>query len=55
MERQLDAVGGLLLQASLEERGMAFLMPAQTEEILGDDRVEGVRFEDGRRFRPISS
>jgi nitrite reductase (NADH) large subunit len=31
MERQLDDVGGQLLQKSLEERGLHFLIGAQTE------------------------
>src|SRR5215510_2347006 len=47
MERQLDAVAGGLLRKSLEERGMQFKMPAETETILGDDHVTGVRFKDG--------
>ena len=40
MERQLDQVAGGLLRKSLEERGMVFKMPAQTEAILGEDRVD---------------
>lgn len=47
MERQLDAVASGLLRRSLEERGLRFLMPAQTSEILGEERVTGVRFADG--------
>ncbi|PLS08168.1 NADPH-nitrite reductase [Bacillus halotolerans] len=47
MERQLDATAGRLLQNELEKQGMTFLLEKQTEEILGDDRVEGVRFKDG--------
>lgn len=47
MERQLDKAASALLKASLEERGMNFLMEAQTAEIIGDERVEGVRFADG--------
>ncbi|HKK06247.1 MAG TPA: nitrite reductase large subunit NirB [Gammaproteobacteria bacterium] len=47
MERQLDGAAGALLQASLEERGLAFRMGAQTEAILGAERVTGVRFADG--------
>ena len=39
MERQLDQVAGGLLRKSLEERGMVFKMPAQTQAILGEDRV----------------
>jgi nitrite reductase (NADH) large subunit len=47
MERQLDQVAGGLLRKSLEARGMVFKMPAQTEAMLGTDRVTGVRFADG--------
>ncbi|OUL02988.1 NADPH-nitrite reductase [Bacillus spizizenii] len=47
MERQLDATAGRLLQNELEKQGMTFLLEKQTEEIVGDDRVEGVRFKDG--------
>jgi len=47
MERQLDAAAGAMLKRSLEENGMHFLMGAQTEAILGDKRVEAVRFADG--------
>ncbi|WJW76172.1 nitrite reductase large subunit NirB [Thiohalobacter sp. IOR34] len=47
MERQLDAPAAGMLKRSLEARGLSFLMPAQTEAILGRDRVEGVRFKDG--------
>lgn len=47
MERQLDKTASTLLKSSLEERGMKFLMEAQTAEILGKHRVTGVRFSDG--------
>jgi len=49
MERQLDEVAGQLLQKSLEERGMTFLMGAQTQELVGGDdgRVKAIRFKDG--------
>ncbi len=47
MERQLDPVAATMLRASLEERGLRFMMGAQTEAILGDTRVERVRFKDG--------
>ena len=47
MERQLDKPAAALLKASLEARGLRFLMEAQTAEILGSDRVERVRFKDG--------
>ncbi|PUE37616.1 nitrite reductase large subunit NirB [Limnohabitans sp. Hippo4] len=49
MERQLDKVAGGLLQESLEERGMKFLMRAQTQELKSDPdgRVSAVCFKDG--------
>ncbi len=47
MERQLDAAAGGMLRASLEERGLKFKMPAQTQEITGETQVTGVRFADG--------
>jgi len=47
MERQLDAPAAAMLKQSLEERGLHFLMGAQTEAIIGKDRVEKVKFKDG--------
>ncbi len=50
MERQLDSVAGKMLQKSLAERGMQFLMQAQTAALLGNDerpRVPAVQFKDG--------
>src|SRR5512134_1138654 len=36
MERQLDSSAGALLKRSLEERGLKFVMPAETAAILGE-------------------
>ena len=49
MERQLDDVAGGLLRKSLEDRGLKFLMGAQTQELVGgpDGRVRKVAFKDG--------
>src|SRR5262245_24529692 len=47
MERQLDAPAGALLKAALESRGIEFRMSAKTSEILGSERVTGVRFASG--------
>lgn len=47
MERQLDKTASAMLKGSLEERGMKFLMETQTAQILGEERVTGVRFADG--------
>ena len=50
MERQLDATAAGLLQRDLAARGIDFVTNAQTEEIIGDDRAEGVRLADGREI-----
>ncbi|MEZ5630343.1 MAG: nitrite reductase large subunit NirB [Burkholderiaceae bacterium] len=49
MERQLDNTAGHMLQQSLEERGMRFLIGAQTQELVAgpDGRVTAVKFKDG--------
>jgi len=49
MERQLDEVAGKLLQKSLEDRGLKFLIGAQTQALLGNEsgRVRAVQFKDG--------
>jgi len=48
MERQLDRTAGRMLQQSLEQKGLQFLMHKQTESIIGDNgRVKAVRFKDG--------
>ena len=53
MERQLDAVAGGLLQKSLEERGLKFVMNGQTQALIGDKdagkggRVMALQFKDG--------
>jgi nitrite reductase (NADH) large subunit len=47
MERQLDKPAANLLKMSLEQRGIKFLMEAQTAEIMGTDQVTAVRFKDG--------
>jgi nitrite reductase (NADH) large subunit len=50
MERQLDAPAAGLLKASLERRGIKFILEADTAEITGGVRVTGVRLKDGRRL-----
>ena len=49
MERQLDDVSGKLLQKSLEDRGLSFLIGAQTRALVSDKdgRVMAVQFKDG--------
>ncbi|MDF1792681.1 MAG: nitrite reductase large subunit NirB [Thalassobaculaceae bacterium] len=47
MERQLDPAAGYLLQKALEGRDIAVHCKANTHEIVGTDRVEAVRLDDG--------
>ena len=49
MERQLDEAAGKMLQKSLQDRGLQFLMGAQTQSLVGgvDGRVQAVKFQDG--------
>ena len=48
MERQLDEAAGWLLKEALEGRGQTILTGADTAEIYGRGKVEGVRLKDGR-------
>ncbi|MDJ1156993.1 nitrite reductase large subunit NirB [Chelatococcus sp. SYSU_G07232] len=48
MERQLDPSAGYLLQRAIEARGIEVLTRANTHAVLGEDKVEGVRLDDGR-------
>ncbi len=50
MERQLDKVGGGMLKEALEKRGLKFYLARQTEAILGEDKVTGLRFKDGEEI-----
>ena len=53
MERQLDDVAGGMLRKSLEDRGLKFMIGAQTQALIGDadggkgGRVRAVQFKDG--------
>ncbi|MCG7217100.1 nitrite reductase large subunit NirB [Paenibacillus mucilaginosus] len=47
MERQLDQTASSMLRTELEAQGMKFLLQKHTEQILGRDRVTGVKFKDG--------
>ncbi|MFZ3218772.1 MAG: nitrite reductase large subunit NirB [Rhodoferax sp.] len=53
MERQLDTVAGKMLQKSLEDRGLKFLIGAQTQALVGSadegksGRVKAIQFKDG--------
>ena len=52
MERQLDRAAAEMLQASLESRGMKFLLGRHTEALIegDDDRVSAVRLKDGMQI-----
>jgi nitrite reductase (NADH) large subunit len=50
MERQLDEAAGWLLKDALEGRGQTILTGADTAEIYGMGKVEGVRLKDGREI-----
>ncbi|MEU8657841.1 nitrite reductase large subunit NirB [Actinoplanes philippinensis] len=51
MERQLDEKAGHMLQASVENKlGIKVITNAMTTEILGKDRVTGVKLADGTRI-----
>jgi len=49
MERQLDKAAADMMQASLEAKGLKFLLPKQTEALVRGEsgRVCAVRFKDG--------
>ncbi|MUG69129.1 nitrite reductase large subunit NirB [Paenibacillus validus] len=47
MDRQLDRTASKMLQAALESQGMNFLLGKQSEQIVGDQRVTGLKFKDG--------
>ena len=49
LERQLDETAGRMLQKSLEDRGLKFLLGRQTEMLVAgeSDRVAAVRLKDG--------
>ncbi len=52
MERQLDRPAAHLLRSALEQRGIRFLMRAQTAGILGSQCVTGVSFTPGADADP---
>ena len=49
MERQLDNVAAKMLQKSLEDKGLKFMLEAQTDSLVGNEsgRVRAVKFKDG--------
>ena len=50
MERQLDATAGHLLCRAIEQRGIKVITKANTKEILGEKKVEGVLLDDGTKI-----
>lgn len=51
MERQLDPAAGHLLRRAVEERGINVITKANTKEIIGTDKVEGVNLDDGTELK----
>ncbi|WP_048648581.1 nitrite reductase large subunit NirB [Nitratireductor soli] len=47
MERQLDPAAGYLLQRAVEARGIKVVTRANTKQIVGNGKVEGVELDDG--------
>jgi nitrite reductase (NADH) large subunit len=50
MERQLDESAGFLLEQAIRRRGIEVVTRANTDAILGTDKVEAVRLDDGREI-----
>ena len=50
MERQLDAAGGSYLQRKIESLGIRVMLPRQTQAVLGNGRVTGLRFATGEEI-----
>ncbi len=52
LERQLDETAGRMLQQSLEDKGLKFLLQKQTEMLVQGEsgRVAAVRFKDGMQI-----
>ncbi|HZY87463.1 MAG TPA: FAD-dependent oxidoreductase, partial [Gemmataceae bacterium] len=48
MVQQLDPTGGALLKRKLEAMGVRVMLETATTHLLGDGRVSGLRFKDGR-------
>jgi len=48
MERQLDAPAATLLKRLVEDKGIEILLGANTRQIMGGEKVDGVELADGR-------
>jgi nitrite reductase (NADH) large subunit len=46
MNAQLDPTGGAILKTAMENMGITIHLGASTAEVLGEDRVTGLRFKD---------
>lgn len=47
LPRQLDTEGATVLQSQIEEMGIKVQLGVVTEEILGDEKVQGLKFKSG--------
>ncbi len=50
MERQLDASAGYLLEREMRRRDIDVITKANTHALLGEDKVEAVKLDDGREI-----
>lgn len=50
MERQLDRPAAALLKRAIEEKGIEVVLEADTERVIGPERVRGLALADGRSF-----
>ena len=50
MERQLDGTGGAYLRRKIESLGIRVMLAKQTQALLGNGRVDGLRFASGEEL-----
>jgi nitrite reductase (NADH) large subunit len=50
LPRQMDPEGAQILQGKMESMGFSFFLNGQSEEILGEETVEGLRLKDGNHL-----
>lgn len=48
LPRQMDPEGAQILQAKMETMGFSFFLNGDSDEIVGGEKVEGLRLKDGR-------
>jgi nitrite reductase (NADH) large subunit len=51
LPRQLDTEGASVLQSQIEDMGIDVHLGITTEEILGEGKIEGLRFKSGERLK----